>query len=139
MAGAPGWPESLAPAGLPPLPPGCGRRIEKAWRLADGRLLLIGSQDSPYEEQLTITLLDAAGRVQDRRSLGGAYTPGWLERAEATGPGDFAFRFPDDREWRLSVRDAGGDGVGDGGGAGGRGGWLARRLRRPLLLVAPAR
>lgn len=96
-------PQRLDPAALPALPPGGGPRIEAAWRLADGRLLVMTSFDIPYEEQLVILLLDRAGGMLERRTLGGAFTQGWLAEARADGPDSVTFRFPDARAWRVSV------------------------------------
>ena len=79
-----------------------GRRIEA--QFTDGRRhLLFISWDSPYEEELTVLLLDEHLRVRDRRRLGGPWQPGILSNLESL-EGAIRFRFPRERRWEVSVR-----------------------------------
>lgn len=111
-------PVPILPDGM--LPPGFGAKA--AFVLADGRVLVFATLDCPFEEELLITLADAKGRLIARRTLGGAYTPGILTEVERQGPDSFAFRFPGQQHWLVSVAPAGRC-------------WLARWWRPTLQVV----
>lgn len=73
-------------------------------QFTDGRHhVLLLTWDSPYEEELTILLLDARFRVRDRRRLGGAWRPGILSDVVCRD-GAVHFRFPLGQKRVLSVR-----------------------------------
>lgn len=79
-----------------------GSRIEA--QFTDGRHhLLFVTCDSPYEEELTILLLDQRFRVRDRRRLGGAWQPGILSDIVCR-EGAIEFRFPLGQARKVSVR-----------------------------------
>ncbi|MBX3500980.1 MAG: hypothetical protein KF889_16190 [Alphaproteobacteria bacterium] len=79
-----------------------GRRIEA--QFTDGRYhLLFVTWDSPYEEELTIVLLDERLRERDRRRLGGPWQPGILSDL-ACREDSIRFRFPHAQVHEVSVR-----------------------------------
>lgn len=79
-----------------------GRCIEA--QFTDGKHhLLFVTWDSPYEEELTILLLDERFRVRDRRRLGGAWQAGVLSDI-ACREGSIHFRFPRGQAQEVSVR-----------------------------------
>jgi hypothetical protein len=79
-----------------------GRRIEA--QFTDGRHhLLFVTWDSPYEEELSIVLLDEHLRECDRRRLGGAWQPGILTDL-ACQESSIRFRFPGAQVHEVSVR-----------------------------------
>ena len=81
-----------------------GRCIEA--QFSDGQYhLLFVTWDSPYEEELTLLLLDSRGRVRDRRRMGGAWQPGMLSDI-ACDDGTVRFRFPRGQPHEVGVRSA---------------------------------
>lgn len=79
-----------------------------AFRLGDGRLLLLGGDDNPFDEVLTIALRSPDGRRLALRRIGGPYTSGWLDGARVLGPRRLAFGFPDKvTQWQLDVAGPG--------------------------------
>lgn len=79
-----------------------GSRIEA--QFTDGRHhLLFVTWDSPYEEELTILLLDERFRVRHRRRLGGAWRPGVLSNVVCREDA-IHFRFPLGQAREVSVR-----------------------------------
>jgi hypothetical protein len=79
-----------------------GRRIEA--QFTDGRHhLLFVTWDSPYEEELTILLLDERLRIRDRRRLGAAWQPGILSDLDCRAA-SIRFRFPRDQAQEVSIR-----------------------------------
>ncbi|MGD2154377.1 MAG: hypothetical protein PVG79_13995 [Gemmatimonadales bacterium] len=82
-----------------------GVRLEAAFRLDDGRYLLMLSDDTPFEEILHVYLLSDALEVRDRAEIGGTYVPGPV-RDIAAGPGGCVrFAFAGDQRFELRVRD----------------------------------
>jgi len=82
-----------------------GVRLEAAFRLADGRYLLMLSDDTPFEEILHVYLLGDALEVRDRAEIGGAYVPGPVQEIAAGPGGCVRFAFAGDRRFELRVRD----------------------------------
>ena len=56
-----------------------GSILEAQVQLADGRYLLVLTEDCPHEEQVHVILLDRFLRVRDRYRFGRPYTPGIVE------------------------------------------------------------
>ena len=79
------------------------RLVEAQFQLADGGYLIFATQDSPYEEQLTILCLDADFRERDRASIGQPYTPGLLQDVTPTGADRISFRFARPAPWSLEI------------------------------------
>lgn len=65
--------------------------------------LLFTTDDIPYEDVLTITLLDVALVVVDRASLGGPYTTGSFKLIELLEPRSVKFRFFGETDWTVEV------------------------------------
>ncbi|MBL8211374.1 MAG: hypothetical protein JNK87_11710 [Bryobacterales bacterium] len=57
--------------------------LETQVLLADGRYLLVLTDDCPFEEQVHVILLDRFLRVRDRYRFGKPYTPGVVESVAA--------------------------------------------------------
>lgn len=79
-----------------------GSRIDAQFTDGQHHVLLL-TWDSPYEEELTILLLDSRFGVRDRRRLGGAWQPGILSDIVCRD-GEIHFRFPLGQERVVSVR-----------------------------------
>lgn len=83
-----------------------GVQLEGAFRLDDGRSLLLLSHDSPFEEILHVYLLSEELDVRDRAEIGGAYVPG-LVRDLVPGPGPrLRFSFGNEQHFELNVRES---------------------------------
>ena len=65
--------------------------------------LLFLTDDVPYEERLSITLLDRDLRPLDSAWLGGMYATGTWSEPAIEGPGRLRFRFIDAKVWRLAL------------------------------------
>jgi hypothetical protein len=70
-----------------------GSVLETQLELHDGGYLLLTTAGRPYEETLTIVLLDPAGRELERLALEQPYTPGVLSHVEILGDSILRFRF----------------------------------------------
>ncbi|MBI1353593.1 MAG: hypothetical protein GC160_04550 [Acidobacteria bacterium] len=82
-----------------------GAVLEAQYETDCGEILLFATDDSPYEEQLHIYLLDSDSQVQESLHIGQAYTPGILKDLRAD-PGDsVTFRFFSDGSFRLRLLD----------------------------------
>jgi len=78
---------------------------EHFFRLDDGRVLALGSEEIGFEEGISIALFDPRGRelARLRRDLWlGAGFPG---QPRVAGPRALAFDFPEGAAWLLSVHD----------------------------------
>lgn len=86
-----------------PLP---ARIVEAQFQLHDTGYVVFATQDSPFEEELTILCLDAGLGERDRLSIGRPYTPGLLEDVTPTGPTRITFRFarPEPRTLDVTPR-----------------------------------
>lgn len=86
-----------------------GSVLEAQLELDDGGYLLLTTAGRPYEETLTIVLLDPAGREIERLALEQPYTPGVLSHVEIMGAAVLRFRFfPGSiHELRVHVRPRG--------------------------------
>jgi hypothetical protein len=86
-------------ARLPKLAP-----AEHFFRLRDGAILAIGSEEVGAEESVTFALFDSQGAERARRTqtlwLGG----GFLSDLRPAGPAALDFQFPAGVGWRLEVR-----------------------------------
>jgi len=78
-----------------------GRSIEAQFSDGEYHLLFV-TWDSPYEEELTLLLLDSRGRVRDRHRLGGPLQPGILSGVTC-GDGAVRFRFPRGQAHEVGV------------------------------------
>ena len=79
------------------------RIVEAQFQLLDAGYLIFATQDSPFEEELTILCLDADFRERDRASIGQPYTPGLLEDVTPSGPDQISFRFVRPAPWTLDI------------------------------------
>lgn len=71
-----------------------------------GRYLLFLTDDVPAEDQLSIHLVDAQGRLLDSARIGGMYTTGSFSGLTLREPDAVEFRFIGDADWRVEVFDA---------------------------------
>ena len=69
----------------------------------DGRLLLFMTDDTPFEETLSIHLLSENGSVLDSARLGGPYTTGSFTALMLQQPNRVGFRFIGDVDWVVEV------------------------------------
>jgi hypothetical protein len=84
-----------------------GLKLEAAALLGEedpkaGYLLFL-TNDVPFEDALSITLLDTSLKVLDRARLGGIYSTGAWRNPVIEGPGRIAFDFIDEKRWRVNV------------------------------------
>jgi hypothetical protein len=79
--------------------------LEAAVDCAAGWLLFVTS-DTPYEEMLTIHLLDRGGRPLDSAHVGGPYTTGAFTSLRLDPPSTVHFRFIDNADWSVRVLPA---------------------------------
>ena len=86
-----------------------GSVLEAQLELDDGGYLLLTTAGRPYEETLTIVLLDPAGREIERLAVEQPYAPGVLSHVEIMGAAVLRFRFfPGSiHELRIHVRPRG--------------------------------
>jgi hypothetical protein len=71
-----------------------------------GRYLLFLTDDVPAEDQLSIHLVDAHGRLLDSARIGGMYTTGSFSGLRLCDRDAVEFRFIGDTDWRIEVFDA---------------------------------
>jgi hypothetical protein len=79
-----------------------GRCLEAQYA-HDDRFLLLLTADSPYEECLSVLLLDIAGTVLDTVELSYPYTPGLLSGFRVSGEASVDFSFFGGDQWRLTI------------------------------------
>lgn len=86
-----------------------GSVLEAQLELDDGGYLLLTTAGRPYEETLTLVLLDPTGREIERLLLEQPYAPGVLSHVEIMGASVLRFRFfPGSiHELRIHVRPRG--------------------------------
>jgi hypothetical protein len=68
-----------------------------------GDYLLFLTDDVPFEDMLSIHLVDATGRLLDTARIGAMYSTGAFSGPELRDPGIAAFRFSGDTEWTVEV------------------------------------
>lgn len=83
--------------------PGAVLEVAAVWR---DRLLLLNTDDIPYEDVLHILLLDRALNLLDQARLGGIYSTGRFVPLPSTEPDQLRFRFIGDTDWSIRMRDA---------------------------------
>lgn len=86
-------------------PSGCvvqGAILEGAV-FADGRFLLFLIDDVPYEEALSIHLLDDRLHLLDSATLGAAYSTGSFGGLELRPPRTARFRFIGETDWSVEI------------------------------------
>lgn len=95
---------------MTPVPPDDLPSVEKGWvaeaafRLEDGRLLLLGGDDMPFDEVLSIFLVAPDGQRLATRRLMGPYTAGWLQDVAVEDERTLRFCFPGpSTRWHLRV------------------------------------
>lgn len=81
-----------------------GAVLEAALAVGDEHLVF-ATHDVPYEESLSIHLLDANGAPLDSITLGHAYSSGHFRLVAHEAPGLVRFRFFGDTEWTVRVLD----------------------------------
>ena len=79
-----------------------GAVLEAAVRWGD-RFVLFMTDDTPFEEQLGIHLLDSAGKTLDSATLGGPYTTGSFAALRLIEPNTIGFRFIGDTDWAVEL------------------------------------
>ena len=78
--------------------------LEAAVHCAPGWLLFL-TDDVPFEELLTIHLLDREGGLLDSASIGAPYTTGTFSSMRLDPPSTVRFRFIDDADWFVEILD----------------------------------
>lgn len=77
--------------------------LEGAWAIGY-ELLVVTSDNIPYEDMLHIALLAPGGCVVEQLDLGGIYTTGSFEALGLDGRA-LRFRFFNEMDWRVEVLD----------------------------------
>ena len=93
-AGTGGVPNMLLFKGRPVVAV-AGLAVEAQFGFADGSTLVLISDNTPFKEVLTLTLIGPDLRERDRVLVGGAYPQGFLAYAERHGPDEVAFCWHD--------------------------------------------
>ncbi|AFU98514.2 hypothetical protein [Simiduia agarivorans] len=81
-----------------------GVKLEDQYALADGRFLVITSEDCPYEEMLHIILARPGESDFECVNIGRPYTPGIYANPQVITNGNLQFSFSDNGTFRVSVR-----------------------------------
>lgn len=68
-----------------------------------GEYLLFLTDDVPFEDMLSIHLIDRRGRLLDTARIGGPYTTGSFSELTLHDPGVARFHFVGDTEWTVEV------------------------------------
>jgi hypothetical protein len=79
-----------------------GATLEAAIQWRDCYLLLM-TNDIPYEETLSMHLLDGSFTLLDTATLGAAYSTGTFAALELFEPDQVGFRFIGDTPWRIEL------------------------------------
>ena len=79
-----------------------GAILEVAIAWNDAYLIFV-TDDIPYEETLSIYLLDSGLNCLDSATLGGMYTTGFFTLQEPTEPDVVRFRFINDTDWSVEL------------------------------------
>ena len=88
--------------GVPIGRPVAGAVLEAAIACGD-LLLLFMTDDTPFEESLSIHLLDRQGRLLDSARLGWPYTTGSFTALRLVNATTVCFRFFGDTDWTLQI------------------------------------
>jgi hypothetical protein len=72
---------------------------------AGGKYLLFMTDDVPFEEILTLHLLDGHFRLLDSASVGRAYATGVFSLIEFREPDELVFRFIGETPWAVKLLD----------------------------------
>jgi len=75
-----------------------GYWLEAAYQYSNGYLVFL-SHDCPFEETLSIYLLDFCGAVKDSAHIGGMYTTGCFRAVEIKQPAEIVFEFFAEATW----------------------------------------
>ena len=94
QAGGKGVPNTLQFRGRP-VTAVQGLVVEAQFDLGDRSTLVLVSDNTPFHEVLTLSLVGPDLRERDRVMVGGAYPQGFLAYAEPHGPGEIAFCWHD--------------------------------------------
>jgi hypothetical protein len=70
---------------------------------SDGRYLLFMTDDVPFEEMLSIHLLDRQLDLVDSARLGAPYSTGSFANLDIAGPSTVRFRFIGDTTWSVEL------------------------------------
>lgn len=81
------------------------RVLEAAVQVDDSQLLLFLTDDTPFEEMLSIALIDLHVGVKERLTLGGAYLTGSFADLHILANA-VEFRFIGDTTWRVEIPTA---------------------------------
>lgn len=81
-----------------------GALLEAALRVGDDYLLFM-TDDVPFEDFLSVVLLDDEFNVKDSARIGGVYSTGTFSSLELQEPHSVRFRFIGDRTWTVRVLD----------------------------------
>jgi len=81
-----------------------GAILEAAVEVA-GKYLLFMTDDVPFEETLTLHLLDGQFRLLDSASVGRAYATGVFSLVELREPDELVFRFIGETPWAAKLLD----------------------------------
>ncbi|HOB47512.1 MAG TPA: hypothetical protein PKM60_15130 [Zoogloea sp.] len=81
-----------------------GAILEAAVEVA-GKYLLFMTDDVPFEETLTLHLLDGQFRLLDSASVGRAYATGVFSLVELREPDELVFRFIGETPWAVKLLD----------------------------------
>lgn len=95
----------LSIAGQAALSPVPGLVLEAQYRLADGRFLLISTDNCPFEECLHLLLLDQDYTLQERVDVGSRFTSGLFRHPRVIHPGCLEFTFYDQTRFRAIIQE----------------------------------
>jgi hypothetical protein len=79
-----------------------GAQLEAAVE-CDGRFLLFMTDDTPFEEVLSIHLVSSDGHLLDSATLGGPYTTGTFSGLSLNPPNRVGFRFIGEADWSIEI------------------------------------
>ena len=80
-----------------------GLVLEAAFRTKRGELLLLTTDNTPFEEVLNIQLLDSGLNLLDSAVMGSAYSTGSFKLVRIEYPNGVRFRFIGDTDWTVEV------------------------------------
>lgn len=85
----------------------CGQQVEGAVLEAavecNGRFLLFLTADVPFEDSLSIHLLDGSGHLLDSARVGWMYSTGSFSALALHEPNRVGFRFIGDTDWSVTL------------------------------------
>lgn len=80
-----------------------GLELQAQFELADGRLLLFVTDNTPYEEGLHIYLISRQLTILDQLDIGNAYTPGMLQNLKVIDGQSCSFTFFENQAMLLNL------------------------------------